>query len=234
MSRPRTRTAARTTEEQVHETLRQEILGGIEPGSPLRLSVIAERLGVSTMPVRWALVRLEREGFVRTVARKGAVVAPLELEDFQEIQAIRWGLEGLAARLGAVAVTDADLAAMRQHLAEIRTAAGANDLLAYLVATYALEDTCYEAAARPRLLADVRHHRRAAQRYIRFVMGHDPTSLMVGPSEAFYEAAAAHDGDAAERCLQHEIERLYARLATRMTTAAVASTSTPHGKELTR
>ncbi|MFN8518050.1 MAG: GntR family transcriptional regulator [Chloroflexota bacterium] len=217
----------------MHETLRQEILAGVEPGSPLRLSVIAKRLGVSTMPVRWALVRLEREGLVRTIARKGAVVAPLELEDFQEIQAIRWGIEGLAARLGAVAVTDEDLDAMRQHLGDIRTAAGAGDLDAYLSATYALEDTCYAAAGRPRLLAEVRHHRRAAQRYIRFVMGNDPSSLVVGPSEAFYEAAAARDGAEAECCLQHEIDRLFVRLAGRMAGATSTSTSTSTGKERT-
>jgi DNA-binding GntR family transcriptional regulator len=227
--RPGSRGIARTTEEQVHETLRREILEGLEPGSPLRLSVIADRMGVSTMPVRWALVRLEREGLVRTVARKGATVAPLELEDFQEIQAIRWGIEGLAARLGAVAVTDDDLAMMRRHLGAIRTSAGAGDLDGYLAATYALEDTCYSAAARPRLLAEVRHHRRAAQRYVRFVMGDDPSSLVVGPSEVFYEAAAARDGSAAERCLQEEIDRLFVRLAARMAT----STPTSPGKELT-
>jgi DNA-binding GntR family transcriptional regulator len=216
-----------TTEEQVHETLRREILGGVEPGSPLRLSVIAERLGVSTMPVRSALVRLEREGLVRSVARKGAIVAPLELEDIQEIQAIRWGIEGLAARLGAAVVTDDDLARMTQHLGDIRSAAGAGDLDAYLAATYAFEDTCYAAAGRPRLLAEVRHHRRAAQRYIRFVMGADPSSLVVGPSEAFYDAAAARDGPGAERCLQREIERLFARLAARM------AAGMPAGKEPT-
>lgn len=216
MSRRRSATASRTTEEQVHETLRREIVAGVEPGSPLRLSAIAERLGVSTMPVRAALVRLEREGLVRTVARKGAVVAPLELEDLQEIQAIRWGIEGLAARLGGAAVTDDDLVRMRAHLARIHTAAGAGALDAYLAATYDFEDTCYAAAGRPRLLAEVRHHRRAAQRYIRFVMGSDTSTLVVGPSEAFYEAAAARDGLTTERCLQREIERLYTLLAARM------------------
>ena len=90
--------------------------------------------------------------------------------------------------------------------------------MAYLAATYAFEDTCYAAADRPRLLAEVRHHRNAAQRYIRFVIGSEPGSMVVGPSEAFYDAAAARDGPEAERCLQREIERLYARLAARMTT----------------
>jgi DNA-binding GntR family transcriptional regulator len=210
------RLIVKSTEEQVYERLRHEIMTGVEPGTPLRLSAIAERLGVSTMPVRTALVRLGREGLVRQTARKGAVVAPLELEDLQEIQAIRWGIEGLAARLGGAAVTDADLARMREHLEQTRAAARANDLEAYLVATYAFEDACYAAADRPRLLGLVRHYRRAAQRYVLFVMGSDDGMLEIAPSEAFYAAAAARDGAETERCIQRAISALYTRLAARM------------------
>ena len=112
------RLVIKSTEDQVYETLRREIVRTLEPGTPLRLSAIAERLGVSTMPVRAALLRLESEGLVRQVARKGAVVAPLELEDIEEIQAIRWGIEGLAARLGAERVAEEALATMRKHLDE--------------------------------------------------------------------------------------------------------------------
>lgn len=214
------RLVVKSTEDQVYETLRLEIMGGLEPGTPLRLSSIAERLGVSTMPVRAALRRLEREGLVRQTARKGAVVAPLELHDIQEIQSIRWGIEGLAARVGAQAVSDDDLALMRAHLEEIRSAASAHDLAAYLTATYAFEDVCYAASARPRLLETVRHYRRAAQRYVLFVMGSDSATLQVGPSEVFYAAAAARDGEATEQAIQREIARLYERLAARMGEAA--------------
>ncbi len=216
------RLIVKSTEDQVYEALRTEILQGVEPGTPLRLSAIADRLGVSTMPVRAALRRLEREGLVRQTARKGAVVAPLELDDVEEIQAIRWGIEGLAARIGAEAMTDVGLAAMRSHLDRIRAAAAARDLDAYLAATYAFEDACYESADRPRLLETVRHYRRAAQRYVLFVMGTDASTLQVGPSEAMYAAAQARDGAAAERAIQREIIRLYERLAERM---APASTS---------
>ena len=210
------RLIVKSTEDQVYEALRTEVLQGVEPGTPLRLSAIADRLGVSTMPVRAALRRLEREGLVRQTARKGAVVAPLELQDVQEIQAIRWGIEGLAARLGAQAIAEAGLAAMQGHLDRIRGAAAAADLDAYLAATYAFEDACYEAADRPRLLETVRHYRRAAQRYLLFVMGADPSTLQVAPCERFYAAAAARDGATAEQAIQHEIVSLYDRLAERM------------------
>ncbi len=210
------RLVVKSTEDQVYETLRVEIMQGIAPGTPLRLSAIAERLGVSTMPVRAALRRLEREGLVRQTARKGAVVAPLELHDIQEIQSIRWGIEGLAARVGAQAVTDADLARMRGLLTGIRAAAAARDLAAFLTATYACEDVCYAASDRPRLLETVRHYRRAAQRYVLFVMAGDRGALQVSPSEAFFAAVAARDGVVAETTVQREIVRLYDRLAARM------------------
>ena len=210
------RLVVKSTEDQVYETLRLEIMEGVEPGTPLRLSAIADRLGVSTMPVRAALRRLEREGLVRQTARKGAVVAPLELDDIEEIQSIRWGIEGLAARVGAQVITDAGLEMMQQHMQDIRAAAAAHDLAAYLTATYAFEDVCYAASERPRLLETVRHHRRAAQRYVLFIMGGDMSALQVAPSEMFYSAAASRDGWATEQAIQREITRLYDRIAERM------------------
>ncbi len=215
------RLVVKSTEDQVYETIRQEIMSGVEPGTPLRLSAIADRLGVSTMPVRAALRRLEREGLVRQTARKGAVVAPLELDDIQEIQSIRWGIEGLAARVGAGCVSDGDLTRMQEHMADIRVAAAAQDLAAYLTATYAFEDVCYAASGRMRLLETVRHYRRAAQRYVLFIMGSDAGTLQVGPCEVFYAAAAARDGEATEQAIQREIARLYDRLAARMGAAGL-------------
>lgn len=207
--------SGRSAEDHVYAVLRAEIEHGLEPGTPLRLSVIAERLGVSTMPVRAALKRLEGDGLVRVHARRGTVVAPLELDDIEEIQAIRWGIEGLAARLGADACTDEDVAAMRGHLELIRDASARHDLDAYLTATYDLEDTCYAAAGRPRLVATVRHYRRAALRYVRVVVGTRP-ELEVAPAEWFLDAAAARDGVGTERLIQEQISRLFALIADRM------------------
>jgi len=199
----------------VHAALRDEIEHGLEPGTPLRLSVIAERLGVSTMPVRAALKRLEGDGLVRVHPRRGTVVAPLELDDIEEIQAIRWGIEGLAARLGAEACGEADIETMRGHLERVRDASARHDLDTYLEATYALEDTCYAAADRSRLLATVRHYRRAAQRYVRVVVGARP-QLAVSPADRFMAAAGAGDGERTERLIQEQISGLFALIADRM------------------
>jgi DNA-binding GntR family transcriptional regulator len=205
----------RSAEDHVHAVLRDEIEHGLAPGTPLRLSVIADRLGVSTMPVRAALKRLEGDGLVRVIARRGTVVAPLELDDIEAIQAIRWGIEGLAARLGAAAVTDRTLDDMRRHLERIRVAAAAHDTDAYLEATYDFEDACYAAADRARLLDTVRHYRRAALRYVRVVMGTRET-LEVPPAERFLAAVEAHDGVRTETLIQEQINRLFELIADRM------------------
>ncbi|MFN8623634.1 MAG: GntR family transcriptional regulator [Chloroflexota bacterium] len=207
--------SGRGAEDLVYAQLRADIEHGLQPGTPLRLSAIAARMGVSTMPVRAALKRLESDGLVRQVPRRGTVVAPLELDDIEEIQAIRWGIEGLAARIGAEAVGPDDVAAMRGHLDRLRAAAAAGDADTYLAATYDLEDACYAAAGRPRLLETVRHYRRAAQRYVRVVIGVHG-ALEVPPAERFYEAAAAGDGARTEALIQQQILRLFGIIADRM------------------
>ena len=161
----------KSAEDQVYEVLRDEILHQLPPGEPLPLAPIAERLGVSTMPVRAALVRLEEDGLVATRPGRGAIVAPLDLEDIEEIQAIRSGLEGLAARLGARRIDDRGLARMADLLGVLRATAERRDLDRFLVVEAALEDECYAASGRPALLRAVREQRERAGRYVRLAVG---------------------------------------------------------------
>jgi DNA-binding GntR family transcriptional regulator len=93
-----------------HDRLKQLILDGEFPaGQPLVERTLAERLGVSRTPVREALFRLEREGLVKVIEGKGALVASYTIDDLIEIYQIREGLEPLAARLACPHITDADL-----------------------------------------------------------------------------------------------------------------------------
>lgn len=206
----------KSAEDQVYEVLRDEIVHTMEPGLPLPLAQIAERLGVSTMPVRAALMRLEADGLVRQQPRRGAIVAPLEVEDVQEIQAIRSGIEGLAARLGARRIDAWGLGRMAELLGVLRSAAARRDLDQFLRIATEFEDECYRAASRPRLLHLVQGHRQAAQRYVRLALGDSP-DFEVGFHDRFFAAASAHDGPAAESIIREELawtlERLTRRLA---------------------
>ncbi len=81
-----------------YEWLRERIVdGAFAPGRRLALEELARETGLSHMPVREALLRLEREGLVEGEAHKGMRVARLRLEDAGELFEIRAELEGLAA-----------------------------------------------------------------------------------------------------------------------------------------
>ena len=109
-----------SVEDGVYRALRQEI-GQLEllPGERLLLEELAELFDVSLTPVRHALRRLESEGLVISVLRRGTHVAPLSVEELEEIQALRLGLETFLARRGAERCTDAALAEMTDARAEM-------------------------------------------------------------------------------------------------------------------
>ncbi|MEI8057734.1 MAG: GntR family transcriptional regulator [Actinomycetes bacterium] len=187
----------------MYEALRDQIVHGLEPLTPLRLNEIAASLAVSTMPVRAALRRLESEGLVITLPRRGSRVAPLRAEDIEEIQTMRWRIEGLAALRGAPKVDAAGLARMRKSLAAIKKDIKNKDMDSYIVHLREFEDVCYSAAEWPRLLRLVEDLRRSSERYLRIAVaraGDDVLSSKIW--DHFYDAVEAHDGEAAEAALR--------------------------------
>lgn len=88
---------------RVYEWIRDRIIDGSLPTeSRIREREVAERLGVSRVPIREAFPRLEAEGYIRTLPHRGAVVAPMEADDVAELFDVRASLETLAARLAAM------------------------------------------------------------------------------------------------------------------------------------
>jgi DNA-binding GntR family transcriptional regulator len=94
----------------VFEHLRNAILNGdLRPSERLMEVQIAEQLGVSRTPVREAIRKLELEGLVVMIARKGAYVADVSVKDILDVLEVRSVLEGLAASLAAERMTEEEL-----------------------------------------------------------------------------------------------------------------------------
>ena len=94
----------------VFENLREAILEGrLRPGQRLMEVQLAEQLGVSRTPVREAIRKLELEGLVIMLPRKGAYVANMSLKDVIDVLEIRASLEGLAASLAAQRMNSDDI-----------------------------------------------------------------------------------------------------------------------------
>jgi DNA-binding GntR family transcriptional regulator len=92
------------------------VQGRIAPGETINEVNLSARLGVSRAPLREAIFRLEAKGLIQRVPHLGARVVDLKPRDLQELFLIREGLEGMAARLAAVAMSGDDLQALEQSL----------------------------------------------------------------------------------------------------------------------
>ncbi len=94
----------------VFENLRTAILeGNLKAGQRLMEVQLAEQLGVSRTPIREAIRKLELEGLVVMLPRKGAYVANMSFKDLIDVLEIRATLEGLAASLAAERRRDEDI-----------------------------------------------------------------------------------------------------------------------------
>ena len=86
--------------DRVYEILKKSILfQEILPGEKIDEEALAQQLGVSRTPIRETLCRLENEGIVRVIPRRGAFVVKHSREKITEILMVREALEGFAARL---------------------------------------------------------------------------------------------------------------------------------------
>ena len=100
------------TADPIYATLRAAILSGaLAPGEPLRQDEIARQHGVSKIPVREALLRLEAEGFVLFRKNKGATVREVSAAEILNLMDIRVALECRALELAVPAMAESDLAA---------------------------------------------------------------------------------------------------------------------------
>jgi DNA-binding GntR family transcriptional regulator len=95
----------------VLDALRDRILSGaVAAGRPVRQDALAAELGISKIPLREALARLEQEGLVRAEPNRGFFVRPLSAAEAEEVYELRLKLEPDAAAAGAAAATPADQA----------------------------------------------------------------------------------------------------------------------------
>lgn len=124
-----------TTQEHAVEGLRRAILGGeLRPGERVPQEEIAERIGVSVVPLREALRVLEGEGQLTYRPRRGYFVTELHADDLAEIYALRQVLEAQAARQVLPALDEASFARMEAAAAECAAAGAAGDVATELAA----------------------------------------------------------------------------------------------------
>ena len=112
----------------VLDQVRDRILSGsVAAGCPVRQDALAAELGISKIPLREALARLEQEGLVRAEANRGFFVRPLSAAEAEEVYALRLALEPDAAAAGALAADETERQAAAGALKALERAIESHD-----------------------------------------------------------------------------------------------------------
>ena len=120
---------SRPIREIAYEVLKHAIITGeIPAGERIVETDYAERLHISRTPLREALRKLERDGLVEYVLRRGVVVRAFTIADVEEIYTIRNALEMLTLPAIIEKATAEDIASLRQKLAEMDALVKARDI----------------------------------------------------------------------------------------------------------
>lgn len=135
--------------ELVFDSLRKAIiLGKLKPGERLMEIQLAEEMGVSRTPVREAIRKLELEGFVVMVPRRGAYVAGVSVKDIADVFEVRSALEGLAAGLAAERITEEEMEELEKV---IHLISGEEDILTVVKKDNEFHELIYKASRNNRL-----------------------------------------------------------------------------------
>jgi DNA-binding GntR family transcriptional regulator len=152
--------------ELVLEAIREAIKNGsLQPRERLMEIQLADELGVSRTPVREALRKLELEGFIVMVPRKGAYVSDLTMKDVADVFEIRAALEGLAAALAAERITEEELENMERLLVEKGEAINLDDIGKLVAVDTKFHEAMYQASRNERLSAIISNLREQIQRF---------------------------------------------------------------------
>jgi DNA-binding GntR family transcriptional regulator len=206
----------RTTPDLIAEELRGEIRRGVlAGGTPLRQEELAQRFGVSRLPVRDALLRLEAQGLVIVYPNRGAVVATLSPAEVEEIFDLRILLETDAIARAVPRMTEQDILAIETARQAADLGAGGAD---WARLDQAFHLSLYTPSNRPRQLAMIETLRGTAERYwAAYSWLPSQTREWLRDHDAIAAACRARDADSARDVLASHLRRAGDLVMSRLT-----------------
>ena len=194
--------------ETICESLRDAIRRGIlRPGERLMEIQLAEELGVSRTPVREAIRKLDQEGYVVMMPRRGTYVASMSIRDVNEIFEIRTALESLTCGLAAERVSDEEQEQLQRCLVLIGSFMKAGNIEKVVQTDIEFHDTLYKASRNERLVGIISNLREQLTRFRTLSMSY-PGRLEATLEEhrTMVEAIAKGDVKAARRAAERHME----------------------------
>lgn len=186
-----------TAQDTVLSHLREDIVTGVlAPGDQLVQESLAERYGVSRVPLREALKTLESEGQLVYYPHRGYFVVELSTDDLREVYHLRALLEDAALRAAVPTLDEQDLADIADLAAEIDQAAADGDVRAMTDANRRFHFAMYDAAGMPRLSRLLRQLWEATDAYrALYYQGQDNRRRVTDEHAQMVDALRAGDTD---------------------------------------
>ena len=174
----------------VFNTLRQAILTGeLKPGERLMEIHLADRLGVSRTPIREAIRKLELEGLVVMIPRKGAQVAKITEKNLKDVLEVRRALDMLAVRLACQRMSEEDKKALRKACDEFAMVIKNNNTKDITEADVRFHDIILKSTGNDRLIQLVNNLAEQMYRYrLEYIKDSAYHSRLVQEHEAIYNA----------------------------------------------
>lgn len=152
--------------EVIFNSLREAIIvGELKPGERLMEVQLAEKMGVSRTPVREAIRKLELEGLVNMVPRRGAQVADLSVKDIMDVLEVRATLDGLATSLSALRITAEELKELKHIHTQFISYVEKENLAGLIKKDVEFHDVIYRSSRNDKLIQITSNLREQIQRF---------------------------------------------------------------------
>lgn len=191
----------------VFQTLRQAILKGeLQPGERLMEIKLAERLGVSRTPIREAIRKLELEGLVVMVPRKGAAVANITEKDTKDVLEVRRTLEMFAVEVACDRIGKEQLEQLKKAARDFEASKGSMDVIRIAETDMQFHEIIYEATQNERLVQMLNNLRENMYRYrIEYLKDSNYYDSLMSEHREILEAIEAGDKQRARACMESHI-----------------------------
>ena len=192
----------------VFQTLRQAILKGeLQPGERLMEIKLAESLGVSRTPIREAIRKLELEGLVIMIPRRGAEVAQITWKSLKDVLEVRRALDVLAIELACDRMTQEELQELYRACETFAEATKTRDAREIAQADVALHDLIVASTRNNRLIQLVNNLAEQMYRY-RFEYIKDSTQheKLIQEHNDMYQSILRKDKESAAKAVRKHID----------------------------
>ncbi len=192
----------------VFNTLRQAILKGeLEPGERLMEIQLAERLGVSRTPIREAIRKLELEGLVLMIPRKGAEVAHISETSLREVLEVRRSLEDLAIELACQRITDEEIQELEAAESTFADAIRRGDAMNIAETDEHYHDVIYQSTGNSRLVQILNNLREQMYRYrLEYIKDADKRQILIVEHEHILKALKSRNIAEAKSAVREHID----------------------------